>query len=434
LKVLIVAQGSLASRYGGGQIYVLNLVREMVRQNVELFILSTTLNKVGKISQSKINMDGVDVTEFHLKYTNKKDPERQVRDVLQKVRPDIIHANSLKEVITQVCQDENIPCIVTAHHGGIVCPQGALLNPLDEICSIRATHNDCLPCVLRNIRGGNYFYKFYRYLPLSTRLTLGRVIAKLPFIYFITPWFSVSLSIQQKKIEWENICKNATILIAPSEAMKVAMIRNGADPEKVRVVRHGIPLLKRESVPDNYNNRPVRFIYLGRINRVKGLHILLNAFSRLKGQAEITIIGGAVTHEEIRYQKMLKKNYNQLNIIWTGNLSHDKISEQIIKGDVMVHPALFLEVYGLTIAESISAGRPVIATRCGGPEMQIQDGVNGYLVQPNNTTALTERMQYLVDHPEEIIRLAENIQQPISIEQHVQELFGIYQSLIKTTV
>jgi glycosyltransferase involved in cell wall biosynthesis len=433
MKVLIVTQGALSSRYGGGQIYVLNLVTELVKHNPELFILSSTQAKTYRLAHSKINIAGVDVTEFQLSYPvkqTKKDLTEKVRNILQKIQPDIVHANSLKEITTLACKAENIPCIITSHHGGIVCPQGALLNHLDEICSIRANDTDCLPCVLRNIRGGRHFYKYYRYLPLGIRLFFGKIMAKLPFIPFMTPWFTTSIVIQKKAIEWENIHEKAALLIAPSEAIKTAMVRNGVEMGKVRVVCHGIPLHQKEPLTEGIFERPVRFIYIGRINRVKGLHILLNAFMLLKGKAELTIIGGASTREEIRYQNRMKLEFKNLKIEWTGNLSHNNISEHLVNCDVMVHPTICLEVYGLTIAESLSVGRPVIATRCGGPEMQIENNVNGYLVEPNNVEIFAERMQYLVDHPNEIIRLAANIKQPLSIEQHVNELLSLYQMFV----
>ena len=85
----------------------------------------------------------------------------------------------------------------------------------------------------------------------------------------------------------------------------------------------------------------------------------------------------------------------------------------------------YLEAYGLNIAESLAMGKPVLATRNGGAEMQIKDGVNGWLVPQNDVEAMREKMQWIVDnvHDYDTRRSTERV---ISIERHCQELWKIY--------
>ena len=85
-----------------------------------------------------------------------------------------------------------------------------------------------------------------------------------------------------------------------------------------------------------------------------------------------------------------------------------------------------LEIFGLNISESLLMHKPVLATRCGGAEMQIRDGENGWLVEPNNAIALREKMHQIV---QEGINLDMNTISSgvISIEEHVKELITLYE-------
>ncbi|MDR0864815.1 MAG: glycosyltransferase [Candidatus Symbiothrix sp.] len=72
--------------------------------------------------------------------------------------------------------------------------------------------------------------------------------------------------------------------------------------------------------------------------------------------------------------------------------------------------------------------KPVIATRCGGPEMQIEDHVNGLLIEPNSVDELQNAMQWMLDHPIEVRKMSENADKHVvSMEDHVKNLINIYE-------
>ena len=83
--------------------------------------------------------------------------------------------------------------------------------------------------------------------------------------------------------------------------------------------------------------------------------------------------------------------------------------ELISQFDIMIHPTISLEVFGLNIAEALALGKPVIATQCGGAEMQIRDAVNGFLVPPNDIEALKKAIMKIVKEPAIIERLVNQI-------------------------
>lgn len=435
MGILHIASGDFFSTYGGGQVYVKNIVDEMIRQGLDVVVVSF----VGKdIAIEKYDYKGIALWEIG-KHAKEDDIEELVRTIL----PQIIHAHSQKALFTTIGQRLHIPVIVTAHHGGILCPAGTLMDADDKICQTIVSHEHCLRCSLANIRTGRSWYPMMKLLPEGNYVHLGKALQKLPFIPFVTPIGSTALSIQNKIAEWQTISDKATAVIAPSHAIADAMCRNGLSRDKVNVIAHGIPKNEEiqndcpsklggrahaEGVSNLAHNDKIRFFYVGRICRIKGLHVLLEAFSGLAdaNKAELHIIGGAGNKGEQQYMEQLQRKYISSNIVWHGKVSSDKVFDIIKEYDVMVHPTICMEIFGLNIAEALAMNKPVLATRCGGAEMQIEDGVNGWLIAPNDLHALRSKMNEIVKYgiTIDVNPLHKSV---IAIDEHVKDLVQLYE-------
>ena len=90
----------------------------------------------------------------------------------------------------------------------------------------------------------------------------------------------------------------------------------------------------------------------------------------------------------------------------------------------------YLEVFGLNIAEALAMGKPVLATRNGGAEMQIEDGVNGWLVPQNDIEALHNKMQEIIESFTNY-DTKKSTDRVISIEKHCEALLHIYEKEVK---
>lgn len=452
MRVLHISSGDFFSSYGGGQVYVKNIVDEMIRQGFDVVILSL-VNK--NIVVSEHNYNGVLLCEVGTIASSE-----DIIQLIRSIQPTIIHTHGSEFQFCVLGERLSIPVVVTAHHGGIFCPAGTLMNADDQICQTTLSHKHCLKCCLANIRTGRGWYPMMRLLPEKGYVKLGKNLQKLPFIPFVTPIGGVALSIQNKIAEWGTICDKTTRIIAPSNAIAEAMCRNGLSRDKVIVIPHGIPkatlplnchpkhsegdLWKSERffLPNGCQNdknevgdsgtlnekRKIRFFYVGRICRVKGLHILLDAFNGIltPDKVELHIIGGAGNKGEQRYMDALQHRYTSPNIVWHGKVAPEKVFDTIKDFDVMVHPTICLEIFGLNIAEALTMNKPVLATRCGGAEMQIREGVNGWLVAPNDVVALRNKMNEILESgiTMDVSTLHINV---ISIDEHVKELIQVYE-------
>ena len=79
--------------------------------------------------------------------------------------------------------------------------------------------------------------------------------------------------------------------------------------------------------------------------------------------------------------------------------------------DVVVAPALWQEAFGLTIREALAAGRPVLASRIGGLQDAIQDGIEGRLLPPGDAAALAGALQELAGDRQRLLGMARAAQE-----------------------
>lgn len=78
-------------------------------------------------------------------------------------------------------------------------------------------------------------------------------------------------------------------------------------------------------------------------------------------------------------------------VIFTGLLSREKVLREMKNCDVFVLSSTF-ETFGVVLIEALACGKPVVATKCGGPE-DIVNSTNGYLVPKKNVRALGNAME-----------------------------------------
>jgi len=422
MKVLQVASGDFFSSYGGGQVYVRNIVDCMIDAGVDVSVISFHCSE----SSHKKYYRGHTLFEVSAFVS-----EQELDRIIQEIKPNVIHAHSNKHIICRIGRNMNIPVVVTSHHGGILCPAGTRLDCDDNICHRFVSHKNCLPCVLRNTRTGlKFWYPFMRHLSKNAYISLGSKLSKLPFIPFITPVGIAASHIDNHNRNWREICEKCTAMVAPCGEIARAMIENGLDKSKVRVIPHGVPLSKdRPEYPEIVNGK-IKFYYVGRICYVKGIHTLLKAFHSVDNpQIELHLIGGAGNKHEARYMSDLQTRYRgDKRIIWHGKIAPEAVYEATRNYHVSSSSSAFLEAFGLNIAEALALGKPVLATRSGGAEAQITDGVNGWLVPTNDPEALAAKIREIAAHPDRLAGMSDNCQ-AISITDHCRTLIELYAHL-----
>jgi glycosyltransferase involved in cell wall biosynthesis len=129
-----------------------------------------------------------------------------------------------------------------------------------------------------------------------------------------------------------------------------------------------------------------RFLYIGRLDKAKGVDVLCEAFLLADGQNQnllLRIAGWGPLDETLR-----KKYKHQSNIVFTGPVFGAQKAELFRDSHVLLAPSVAPESFGIVIAEAYSYGLPVIASRVGAYPEIVRDGETGFLVEPGSVDDL----------------------------------------------
>ena len=151
--------------------------------------------------------------------------------------------------------------------------------------------------------------------------------------------------------------------------------------------------------------RSPEIIYVGVLIPLKGVHFLIEAFSRITQafpEARLVIIG---KEENPEYADSLKRQVQELGLAekvkFLPPMSQAELARKVARARVLVLPSLS-EGLGRVVFEAMACGTPVIGSRVGGIPEMIQDGANGFLVPPGDVNALAERLRWFFEYPDKV--------------------------------
>ncbi|WP_022948508.1 glycosyltransferase family 4 protein [Methylohalobius crimeensis] len=94
------------------------------------------------------------------------------------------------------------------------------------------------------------------------------------------------------------------------------------------------------------------------------------------------------------------------------------------------------ESFGLTLIEAMASYKPVVATRCGGPEEVVADEETGFIVEPKNPQAIAEAMLKLLNQPDLARRFGEagrlRVEKEFTVETYAHQISEIIEEAIRT--
>lgn len=171
-------------------------------------------------------------------------------------------------------------------------------------------------------------------------------------------------------------------------------------------------------------------IFLGRLGFEKRVDLLINAFAELKHKQHnysLIIVGDG----PVDVVNQLKSLAHQIpDIHFTGFLLGETKANLLASCDLFCSPSPY-ETFGLTVVEAMASGVPVVTVNSGAVSEYLLNGVNGYLVAPNDVKGLANGIEKaLSSNNTEIIQCALQDASQFSDEQGCQKLNSYYQQLL----
>ena len=184
---------------------------------------------------------------------------------------------------------------------------------------------------------------------------------------------------------------------------------SGHFPAEYRIIPNGIDVdefADAEPFP-HLDDGMINLLFVGRLEKRKGLKYLLGAFSKLKWDWPNLrlLIVGAGNPDEDSYRIMAERNLQ--DVVFLGGVSDEDKARYFKSADIFCSPATGRESFGIVLLEAMAAGKPVVATNIDGYASVITDGAEGLLVDPKRDDALADAISTLLERPELRAKLAE---------------------------
>jgi glycosyltransferase involved in cell wall biosynthesis len=177
------------------------------------------------------------------------------------------------------------------------------------------------------------------------------------------------------------------------------------DTRPQHVVYNGIAV--PDTTPGDYDGtRPLRLLMLGRINRIKGQDLLIEALALMPRETaqrlHVRIVGETFENDSVREEAL----HNAVRDAGLGSVVHFEPFQTDPAplyrwADAVVVPSRLPEALGRVAIEAMAYRRPPLVAGIGGLPETVEDRVSGWIVAPNDATALAHTLTEIVTKPEE---------------------------------
>jgi len=177
-------------------------------------------------------------------------------------------------------------------------------------------------------------------------------------------------------------------------------------------------------------------LFVGRISKGKGLHILIKSLRYVREPVRLIIIG-PTDWDTVYYQNILnlierENRKGKHEIKYLGALEPSELIEWYQKASIFILPS-FGEGFPVTVLEALACETPVIATPVGGIPEIVENNVTGLLIQQNSPIELAKAIQYLLTNPDMRLKMGyegrKRVMQQYSLNVTVKKLCNIYRQL-----
>ncbi len=224
---------------------------------------------------------------------------------------------------------------------------------------------------------------------------------------------------------------NFSIIIFLTKKIQAQFIDAGLQKEKATVLYNFSALNASRDLIVN-TNKPLRLLFVGMINRAKGILELLDAMSMIDDSYDIQLaICGEITEDNIEEEFKSKINILFGKVTLLGYVAGEEKKRIFETSDILVLPSHH-EGFPLVILEALSSGCAIISTPVGAiPEVLSSE--NCFFVDVNNPIGIKEAIEKLYNDRQMVFDMGRCnllLSEHFSKENHINKLCAIYNEII----
>ncbi|MEY4573017.1 MAG: hypothetical protein RLZ10_2287 [Bacteroidota bacterium] len=438
MKVLQVLNHFLPSQIAGTEVYTWALSKQLQQKGIDVQVI---IPSYGKNLDSEYIYDGLYVKKYaEPSVVNRSlimgyrppDGLNNFISYLDQFKPDIVHfhelagSNGITLKHIQAAKISGSKVIMTFHLAGYSCKTGTLVYKGRELCDGIIKLKKCSICYLQ----GRTNSKLVPILTEVSNILFQASINSLKWNNKLSTALGTVAIINKLKFDLNTLITNCDRVVAISKWYEQVLLANSVDQQKIIYIPQGLPFSNDDtSLKKNHPIRPLRLLFIGRINKFKGLHLLLSALTNVNSNmVELSVYGNS---DDELYEKTLRTFSNPFNNInWKGRLNQSEVIPTMKQHDVLCLCSTFSEMNPLVIQEAFEAGIPVIASNVYGNSEQIIHEKNGLLFKYNDVKDLQNQIVRCIKEPSLVNNLSQNIKKPYSFTEVANKYYDLYKTLL----
>lgn len=317
---------------------------------------------------------------------------REIKKIIKKEQIDIVHVHNTLSLVSPsvfyAAKKMKVPVVQTIHNFRMICPAATLYRD-EHICE------DCikkgLKCAVK--------YKCYRNSKLQAMANVAILRVNRFFgIYKKINYICLTEFNKNKLLSYKKISKNQ-IFVKPNFV--------GTDVSFIP-----------------YNQRDNQIIYVGRLDKLKGIEILFNAWLKINNDVNLVVCGSGPLEQ---WCTEFIENNKISNIKMLGFIDNEKAKKLIANSKALILPTQWYEGFPVTIVEAFSVGTPVLGSDIGNVGNLIKEGITGWKFKPDNADDLISAVNGMTDITSTVLKEFNN---NYTAQRNYDKLLEIYNKLV----
>ena len=288
---------------------------------------------------------------------------REVARLLAREKPDVVHVHNTFVMVSPsvfaACHEARVPAVWTLHNFRLFCPAATFFRR-EKVCEECQEHS---------------LWRSIRYACYHNSRPVTAVVA-------------LMLAVNHRRGTWT---QGVTRFIALTAFTREKFIECGLPAHKIVIKPNFV-----HPDPGGGLDGGDYALFVGRLAPEKRVSTMLLAWSRLRTNIPLRVIGGGLQRAELQAEAA---RLRLTNVRFEGYVEREKTIAAMKGARFLVFSSEWYEGFPLTIAESFACSTPVICSRMGAMQELVEDGHTGLHFTPGDPEDLAEKLEWAWSHP-----------------------------------
>ncbi len=345
-------------------------------------------------------------------------------------RPDLIHLHSLTTGIglpeLREARRRGIRVVATCHLPGLgfMCRTGELMERGRQPCDGIVDTTRCAACTLTQLGLPATAAAWIASVPTGASAALAGLPGR------VGTALGMRASVREYALMQQELFDLVEAFVVLNDTARQMLIANGSPAAKIVVSRLGVSQVMTQATSHRSGSGPVRFAYVGRLHRAKGLMVLAEAIQSISTAVDfrLEIRGPAIDRESRELQLALQSRLaGDRRVTFAAPVAASAIASVLSDCDVLLCPSISFE-NGPTVAlEAHAVGTPVVGSRVGGLSELIRDRINGRLLTPGDAAEWAAALSEIAANPEGTVNAwRRHLVQPRTMDDIARDYLALY--------